>query len=60
VALANTPAPCERAVRSVRAADRPPGVDIALLRERRLDRPDDHGPNVGRLVLLRATGTGRP
>jgi hypothetical protein len=46
-------------MRSVRAADRPPGFDVALLREHRIDRPDDHGPNVGRLVLLRATGTSR-
>jgi hypothetical protein len=59
VALANGPAPCERAVRSVRTAHRPPGGGVALLRDRRFDRPDGHSPNVGPLVLLRATGTGR-
>jgi hypothetical protein len=43
----------------MRTAHRPPGFDVALLRERRLDRPDDHSANVGRLVLVCTAGTCR-
>src|SRR5262249_30684873 len=54
LALADTPVTRRRAVWALRPSHRAQGIGVLVLRQRRPDRIDGDGPDVGRLVQLRA------